>query len=367
MPGRVVDFHAHVTPVRFREAIRDRGEWYGLESSTGELEVAGFRRTLEERLADMDSGGVDVQLVSPNAGFYQYDNDPTVALAVARDCNDEIAEMRDAHPTRFEGMATLPMQDVPLAMRELERVMTERRFKGVMVGDHVNGRTWDEPEFAPFWAAVESLGAIVFFHQGSGTVVSSRISRYHLDNSVGNLTERALTFGALVGGGIIDRHPNLKLVLGHAGGFTAFASARMDRAWRAGRSLTEEGVDPAIALGGERGAAAGGGTPAEVESAAFDWNQTSDRHAWSDAGKWRGTPGPPSEYLRSFHFDCCTYTAGTLRFLIDTVGADRIVLGTDYPAPMILDNAVSWIRGLDAVSEAEAEQILSGTAATLLG
>jgi aminocarboxymuconate-semialdehyde decarboxylase len=337
----VIDLHAHVTPQRFRDAIRDRGEWHGLTATTGELEVPGFRRTLDERLADMDALGVDMQVVSPNAGFYQYANDPPLTAVIARECNDEIAEMCTDYPERFAGLATLPMQDVPAALREVERVMVDLRFKGAMVSDHVNGRTWDEAEFRPFWAAVEQLGAVIFFHQGSDTVVTQRIDRYHLDNSVGNLTERALTFGALVGGGVMDRHPNLKLLLGHAGGYTAFGAARMDRAWQAARRMADEGVDPAVALGGEFG----------VEEA--------ERKARADR--------PPSHYLRSFWYDCCTYTEGTLRFLIDTVGIDRVVFGTDYPAPMIIDDAVNWINGLGSLDESEKQAILSRNPAALIG
>jgi aminocarboxymuconate-semialdehyde decarboxylase len=337
----VIDLHAHLTPHRFQAAVRDGGTWHGLTAATGELEVPGFRRRTDERLADMNALGVDIQVVSPNAGFYQYGNDPAIARDIARDCNDEIAELCTERPDRFAGLGTLPMQDVPAAIGELERVMLRLGFRGAMVNDHVTGRTWDEPEFEPFWAAVEQLGAIVFFHQGSDTVVTQRIDRYHLDNSVGNLTERALTFGALVGGGVIDRHPDLKLLLGHAGGYVCFGIARMDRAWHAGHRLTDEGVDPSVALGGERGAA------------------EAERDARADR--------PPSDYLRSFWYDSCTYTEATLRFLMDTVGSDRVVLGSDYPAPMILDNAVTWIRGLTRLTDEEKDAILVHNPAALIG
>jgi len=336
----VIDLHAHLTPQRFQAAIRERGEWYGLTANTGELEVPGFRRTLDERLADMDELGVDLQVVSPNAGFYQYANDAATTLVIARECNAEIAEMCADHPERFAGLATLPMQDIPAAIAELERVMTEFRFKGAMVSDHVNRHTFDEPQFLPFWAAAEQLGAVIFFHQGSDTVVTQRIDRFRLDNSVGNLTERALTFGALVGSGVMDRYPRLKILLAHAGGYTAFGSARMDRAWAAGRELADQGVDPSVALGGER------------------W-------ARSDQDSLAG--GKPSDYLASFYYDSCTYTEATLRFLIDTVGIERVVLGTDYPAPMILVDAVNWIRGLASLTEDEKVAILSRNPAALIG
>ena len=343
---RIIDLHAHLTPQRFQAAIRATGEWHGLTSRTGELQVPGFRRTTDQRLADMDALGVDMQVISPNAGFYQYGNDPATTSVIARDCNDEIADMCAAHPDRFAGFATLPMQDVRGAVAELERVMVELHFKGAMVNDHVNGRTFDEPEFVPFWEAAEQLGAVVFFHQGSDTVVIARIDRYHLDNSVGNLTERALTFGAIVGGGVIDRHPKLKLLLGHAGGYTAFGIARMDKAWEAARELVNEGVDPAVALGGEFGA---------------------ERELLERAADRSPATRPPSAYLRSFYYDCCTYTGATLRFLVDTVGIDRVVFGTDYPAPMVITDAVNWIKGLGSLTAAEKTAILSGNPARLIG
>jgi aminocarboxymuconate-semialdehyde decarboxylase len=293
----------------------------------------------------MDVLGVDVQVVSPNGGFYQYDNDPATTASIARECNDEIAEMCAAHPDRFAGFGTLPMQDVPAAIAELTRV-AGMGFKGAMVNDHVNGRTFDEPEFLPFWAAAEQLGAVIFFHQANDTVVTGRIDRYHLDNSVGNLTERALTFGAIVGGGVIDRFPALKILLGHAGGYTAFGIARMDKAWQAARELVEEGVDPAVALGGAFGA----------EGELLAGTEDRDR-----------LERPPSAYLRSFYYDCCTYTGATLRFLIDTVGIDRVVFGTDYPAPMIITDAVNWINGLDVLTGDEKEAILSRNPAALVG
>ncbi|MGH2870660.1 MAG: amidohydrolase family protein [Candidatus Dormibacteraceae bacterium] len=320
----IIDVHAHVTPQRYQRAIAASGSWHGLGPEVGELEWPGFRRTVSERLADMRDFGVDVQLVSPCDGFYLYDRDAYTTLMVARECNDEIAEMTTTDPEHFLGLATVPMQDVSLAIEELRRAVVDLHLRGVMIGDHVNGRTYDEAEFRPFWQAAEDLGAVVFFHQGVDNVTARRLNRYGMGNSVGNLAERILTFGALVYGGVIDSHPTLKLLFGHAGGFTAFGTARMDKATNA--------LMPAQ------------GRPNE----------------------WHALQGLPSDYLRSFFYDSCTYTWQTLRFLIDMVGQDRVVLGTDYPAPMILDDAVVWIRSLDCLSEEEKVAILSKNASDLL-
>src|SRR5438309_4083610 len=139
----VIDLHAHLTPERYKAAVRDRGEWHGLTSEVGELQFPGVRLSLAGRLAEMDRLGVDVQVLSPNAGFFQYDNDLGVTAAVARETNDEIAEVMARHPGRFMGLATVPMQHVPSAVAEMERAMLGLGFRGVEVGDHVNGLTYD--------------------------------------------------------------------------------------------------------------------------------------------------------------------------------------------------------------------------------
>ena len=236
--------HAHVTPERYKKAIRERGEWHGLDAVAGELGLGGFDKMLDQRLAEMDSLGVDMQLVTPTVGFYQYGNELDVTRRIARECNDEIAEMVAAHPARFSGLATLPMQDPPSAIAEMERAMTHLGLKGVIISDHVAGRTYDEPDFLPFFTAAEELGAIVFFHQGGDTVVSHRISRYKLGNAVGNLTERALVFATLVFGGVLDRCPELKPYLAHGGGFTSFGVARMDKVAGALEPDSGEGFIP---------------------------------------------------------------------------------------------------------------------------
>ena len=178
----------------------------------------------------MDADGVDMQLLSPNVGFYQYFNDLETTKAIARECNDEIAEMIVERPDRFAGIGTVPMQDVPSAIAEMERGITELGLSGVIINDSAAGETYDDLKFLPFFKAAEEMGAIILFHQGGGTIVDQRIDRYKLGNSVGNLTERALVFGALVYGGVMDKCPDLKPLLAHGGGVTPYCAVRMDKA-----------------------------------------------------------------------------------------------------------------------------------------
>lgn len=328
----VIDMHAHLSPERYKEAVRTSGDWFGLDGRPGELHLGKFAQSLPGRLADMDALGVDMQLITPTVGFYQYGNELDVTRKIHRECNDEIAETVAAHPTRFAGLATVPMQDIPSAVAEMERAMVDLAFQGVILSDHVLGRTYDLPDFLPFFAAAEELGALLFFHQGSDTVVAERISRYMLPNAVGNLTERALVYATLVFGGVIDRFPNLKPFLGHGGGYTAFGVARMDKVAGALESKQADGMAPPFG--------------------------PSDGFAQEL---------PPSDYLDRFYYDCCTYSGPVLRFLIDAVGIDRVVLGTDYPAPMVLHDAVNWVRGLPELSDEEKEAILSENPTRILG
>ncbi len=328
----VIDMHAHLTPERYKAAIRMEGSWLGLDDSAGELGHGRFAQPLEDRLADMDRDGVDIQLVTPTIGFYQYENDLETTKSIHMECNQEIRDVVVEHPDRFMGLGMVPMQDVPSSIAEMERIMTELGFQGVILNDHVAGKTYDDPEFRPFFAAAEELGALLFFHQGGRTITTARNPRYKLPNAVGNLTERTLLYATLVFGGVLDEFPDLRMLLAHGGGYTPYGVARLDKV--------------AGALAGDFD---GEMRPPFGPNDGFDHER------------------PPSEYLDRFYYDCCTYSGPVLRFLIDTVGIDRVVLGTDYPAPMFLHDPVNWVRALPELDDSEREAILVGNAGRILG
>lgn len=198
--------------------------------------------------------------------------------------------------------------------------MIQLGLKGAMINDHVNGRTFDAPEFLPVWKAAEQLGAVIFVHQrGGDTLVTLRTKRYHLFNTIGNLVDRAVTFASLVFGGVMDQCPELKVCLAHGGGYTCFGIGRMDRGW-------------------------------QVRSEARVHIQK-----------------PPSTYVKRFYYDCLTHSEPALRMLIDTVGADRVVFGTDWPADMAIDWPVSWILSLQSLTQEEKDMILWKNLEKLLG
>ena len=329
---RSIDIHAHLTPQCFWRATENGGSWHTIkreqDARGGQVALVGGRPqslpprarwTPEERLADMDSLGVDVHVLSTYVGFYNYHLPADIARASSQDVNNEIAEMVRARPQRFAGLGTLPMQDVKASIAELERCMVNLGLKGVEINDHINGKTLDEPEFRPFWKAAEQMGALVFFHQAGETLVTSRSTRYHLPNTIGNLVDRAVTFATLVFGGVMDECPDLKICLGHGGGYTCYGIGRLDRGWQV-RSEARVNITQ-----------------------------------------------PPSAYLRRFYYDSIVYTESALRFLIDTVGVDRVLFGTDWPYDMALDWPVSWILAMQGLTQEEKEAILWKNLERLLG
>ena len=317
---RTIDIHAHVTPEGFVDAFRKGDDWHIM--SAGDVPNMRYNPrttwTPEERIADMNSLGVDVQVLSTNAFFYNYDKEAGVAAAMARECNDYVAQLVKDRPDRFSGFTTLPMQDVPAAVAELERGMN-MGLKGAMIGDHVNGKTFDEPEFLPLWKSAEASGAVMLIHQGGDTIVTPRSNRYHLPNTIGNLADRAVTFASFVFGGVMDACPDLRVCLCHGGGYTCYGIGRMDRGWQVRRE------------------------------ARTHINQ------------------PPSNYLDKFYYDCLTHSEEALRYLIDSVGIDRVVFGTDWPFDMAADWPVSWILSMESLTTEEKEAILHGNLERLLG
>jgi aminocarboxymuconate-semialdehyde decarboxylase len=328
-PGSIVDVHAHLTPECFRAAVSDGGRWHGMAADEGELWNERNLWSVPRRLEEMDELGIDMQLVSPTIDFYQYHRNAAVTARIATETNDEIAGMVRDRPDRFMGLGTLPMQDVDRATAELARGMTELGLHGFEIGDHVDGRTYDDEIFDPVWEAAEELDAFLFVHQYRDTCVLTRMKdttgpkatsgTYMLGNTIGNLVERVLTFSALIYGGVMDRYPDLNICLGHAGGYVSFAVDRMDKGWEARPQLR---------------------------------------------GK---TQGPPSTYVRRFYYDSCTYQARTLRYLLDVVGADRVLFGTDWPAPMRVDDPVRMIQTMSELTAQERERILTGNAGELFG
>ena len=321
---RTIDVHAHVVPQSLWRAAEAGVPWHGFRHEPGEglgtvmgngkrtqFNSPKVRLTPEERLLDMDAQGVDVQVLSIHTPFFGYHLPKDVGLALAREVNDEIAAMTRQWPRRFAGLATLPVQDVTAAIGELERAVTVLGLKGAELDTIVNGENWDEPRFLPLFKAAEAMGAVLFFHpQPQHNFMMERATRYGLANSLGVIVEDAIVVAILIFGGILDACPDLKACIAHGGGPACFAMGRIDRGWQ-GRP---------DARGGARAL--------------------------------------PSTYQRRLYYDSVVGSEQALRFLLDQVGADRVVLGSDWPFVPWHPSPVAWVQGLSTLTQDEKDKIL---------
>jgi aminocarboxymuconate-semialdehyde decarboxylase len=281
---------------------------------------AGLRPKLtdpQERLKDMDRMGIAIQAISPGPNQFYYWTDGELGAKLARMQNDRVAEIVRAHPDRFVGMGTLPLQDTPRAVLELERLVRELGFHAVEISSNVAGADFDDPRFAPFWAKVQELDVLVFVHP-VGFSDAARLKDYYLNNVIGQPLEEAVFVSRLIFGGVLERYPNLKIVVGHGGGYLPFYPGRMDHAYK---------VRP-------------------------EARQHISR--------------PPSEYLKKLYFDSIVYQEPSLENLVRFAGSDHVLLGTDYPFDMGEADPVGFINQLTSAPPSARAQILGGNAMRLL-
>jgi aminocarboxymuconate-semialdehyde decarboxylase len=333
MSMRTIDIHAHLMPQCLWKTVDAGREWHGVRYEPGEglgyivrqgkrspVQSPKLRFTPEERLKDMDAQGVDVQVVSIHTPFFGYDLEPAQGRQLAREVNDEIAAMTRQWPQRFAGLATLPVQDVAAAVEELDRAVHVLGLKGAELDTVVNAHNWDEPQFLPLFKAAEAMGAVLFFHpQPQDNLVMSFTNRYGLANSIGVIVEDTLIVATLIFGGILDACPNLKVCIAHGGGPACFGMGRLDRGWQV-RSEARIHIHK-----------------------------------------------PPSTYQRRLYYDCITMSESALRFLIDRVGADRVVLGSDWPFVGWDPSPVAWVQELQSLTPEEKDKILWKNLEPLLG
>ena len=282
------------------------------------IELEPQMTSIDRRLADMDRMGVDVQAVSL-APYQIYDwAEPELADRVFRVVNDELAEAIAGHPDHFVGLGTVPLKDTGAAIAELERCIAELGFRGVQMATHVDGEELSSQRLEPFWTRVEQLGAVVLIHS-SGPVERSRLADHYFVNVLGHPWEATMAVAHLIFDGVMERHPGLRVVLAHGGGFLPAYGGRLDHAYHARADVRE------------------------------------------------GLPRPPGEYLERFWFDTVVFRPDQLRFLIDRYGADRVVLGSDYPYDMGEPDPVGLVAKTGRLEEQETTAILGDTAARLLG
>ena len=327
-PIVTVDVHSHIFVPESAELVRphftpekDPRTFFSAEESKGYnlkyYEAAHDKFTAPQaRLGDMDAAGIDIQAVALGPSQYFYWLDADMAARVAAMQNDRIAEVVSHSPSRFVGLGTLPMAHPQLAVREIDRIRRDLGFQGVEIGADVDGGDLDDPRFDPVWSKLEELEMLVVLHP-AGFTEGRRLTDYYLVNVIGMPFSSTVAVSRMILGGVFHRHPDLKMLVVHGGGYLTFYAARTDHAYKHRPEL----------------------------------RQNIDRL--------------PSEYLSRLYFDTTVFDPVMLEYLVGRYGADHVLLGTDYPYDMGLPDPLALIA--DArITDAERELIAGGNACRLL-
>jgi aminocarboxymuconate-semialdehyde decarboxylase len=327
---RTLDVHTHILTEEMmgriaKEAPKVAPRMTPIDKDSFVLEIAGtpyrpFPRggfDLERRFADMDAAEVDVQVLSATPQSYLYEQEAPLTAACAAIQNDQIAKLVAAHPDRFLGIATLPMQAPELAAAELKRAVRSLKLRGAMIGSNVVGRNLDHPELEPLWAAASELDCLLLIHPVN-VGAAERLRSYYLNNLIGNPLDTTIAAACLVFGGVLERHPGLKVCLVHGGGFVPYQAGR--------------------------------------------WV-----HGWHVRGEPKlNVKQSPQPWIDRFYYDTILHSQASLSFLIGSAGPARVLLGSDYPYDMGTGECVRQVKAL-AISEADKATVLGGEAWKLLG
>lgn len=320
-----IDVHTHFYPDGYLDALRRHPgleiarDGSGREMITKDgarvVTLTPEMRSLDLRLADMDRLGIDVAVLSlsiPNVYFAE----GAAAQEICAAANDGLLALCAQRPDRLRAFCSVPLQEPEAAVAELQRALAAGAA-GVIAGSHVNGHLLDEERFAPFWAACERAGAVVFLHPMAPLGVAA-MGRFALAPLVGFVADTTLSVAAMIFSGFADRYPHVRLILPHLGGTLPYLAGRLDIGYRAypecRASLAE----------------------------------------------------PPSQVLRRFYYDTVSFHPAALACAVETAGAERLLYGTDYPH-VIGDPALAAaaVEALNLPAAAQ-EGILGGNAARLL-
>jgi aminocarboxymuconate-semialdehyde decarboxylase len=327
---RTLDIHTHVLTEEMiglirKEAPKVAPRMTAIDADSFILEIAGtpyrpFPRggfDLERRFADMDAAEVDVQVLSATPQSYLYDQEPALTVACATIQNDQIAKLVATYPDRFLGIATLPMQAPELAAAELRRAVRTLGLRGAMIGSNVMGRNLDHPELEPIWSAAAELDALLLIHPVN-VGAADRLRSYYLNNLIGNPLDTTIAAACLVFGGVLERHPKLKVCLVHGGGFVPYQAGRWAHGWQ---------VRPEPKVNLEQS---------------------------------------PEPWIERFYYDTILHSKDSLEFLIGSAGPKRVMLGSDYPYDMGTGECVRQVRAL-SIPDADKAAVLGTQAWSLLG
>lgn len=324
----VIDAHAHIIVPEMTRAAAPEETWRPQVTWVNGQQIIEFGGKslksavrefvhIEAILAAQDAAGVDWVLLCPWVSLLRYDTEPQEGLRLSRIYNEALSRLAQAHPRRIGALGTVPLQDPELAARELETLIVEPGLYGIEIAARVNGLYLGDERFAPFWAAAEATGALVFIHPTTRGFDNPALNDFYLWNTVGNPLETTITAAHMIMAGVMERHPDLKVLLAHGGGTILSLRGRL-------------------------------------------------RHAHSFQPQARAQlVESPETSLRRFYFDTVTHDSALLQALINYAGANHILLGSDYPFDMGVERPAEIVLAL-GLSEEDEAKILGSNLINLL-
>ncbi len=325
----VIDIHTHIRVPRLMQFMREHpvgnvpgkpAPWVPPASASAAMQkkqeraIGAKHLDPKSRFPDLDRMGIDIQMISYNFPVDCYWMDGETGLAAARILNETVAEFCAGAPDRYYPIGAVPMQDPKRAAAEMRRIQ-KQGFRGILISSLIRDKDLGDKTFRPFWRAAEQAGMPVFIHP-QGFSHPDRLARFFEWNSVAQPLEELLAMQSLIYEGVMDAFPKLKLCIHHGGGYLVFYAGRADRAYE---------------------------TRPEVSH----------------------LKAKPSVYMKKFWYDTVIYNRDMLEFLVNKVGVNQVMMGTDYPVFMGEDDPVGFVNGAK-ISRDDKRKILSTNAARFL-
>jgi aminocarboxymuconate-semialdehyde decarboxylase len=323
-----VDVHAHCIPAELFEALATDGADFGIElDDDRRVIIAGGKPTIpirdelidfDTRVETMDRTGIEIQVLSSWVNLTAYGLDADKGEVWSRRVNEALAAEAERGPGRFLALATAPLQEPELAAAELRYATSRLGMVGVEIATTINGSDLVSAQLDVFWAAAADMGSLVLLHPME-PLPGIDLKKHFLDNTIGRPAETTIAIARLVMAGLFDRHPDLRVCVVHGGGFLPYQIGRVQRGWEARPGLAD--VDLAT---------------------------------------------PPMEVIKQLYFDTIVHHPPALRYLIDLVGADRIMIGSDYPFEAGDLDPLKTLDRVPGLTSDERHMIVEGTARALL-